>query len=431
MFLFTHKWVLLPSTETGRRLVLLMGFVCASTVMGRPAVFGHGRAAFPVQSPAAGPQRPAAAQEDFDKIAADAKAASDADRLDEAIALYRKALSLRPQWPEGWWYLATILYDHDNYAEAARAFKETARLQPKAGAPWAMIGLCEFQLGHYDQAFENIEKGRSIGVGDNVELTRVMRYHEGILALLKGEFERAQMTLGTLSYEGLRSEDLIIGLGLSVLRIGMVPKQVDLSYRDRDAIRRAGLAEHFNAQKNISDATREYELLARDYPKFPNVQYCYGRFLQGTRDDEGALAAFQREIQNSPAHALARLQIAYIKLQRKELSEGVALAEEAVKLHPRLPLGHYILGRLYLDSSDIPHAIEQLEIAKTYVPDEPKIYFALAKAYTKANRKQDAERAREAFARLNQQAEEAAGRGAVRGDAIPDDNPEPKKPQQL
>jgi Flp pilus assembly protein TadD len=241
MSFFTHKRVLLPSTDSGRRLVLLIGFVCASTVIGRPAVFGHGRAALPVQSPAAGSQSPAAAQQDFDKIAADAKAASDADKLDEAIALYRKALSLRPQWPEGWWYLATILYDHDNYAEAARAFKETARLQPKAGAPWAMIGLCEFQLGHYDQAFDNIEKGRSIGVGDNVELTRVMRYHEGILALLKGEFERAQMTLGTLSYEGLKSEDLIIGLGLSVLRIGMVPKQVDLSYRDRDVIRRAGL----------------------------------------------------------------------------------------------------------------------------------------------------------------------------------------------
>jgi predicted Zn-dependent protease len=108
----------------------------------------------------------------------------------------------------------------------------------------------------------------------------------------------------------------------------------------------------------------------------------------------------------------------------------VALAEEAVKLHPRLPLSHYILGRLYLESADIPHAIEQLEIAKTYVPDEPKIYFALSRAYAKANRKQDAERAREAFTRLSQQAEEAAGRGAVRGDAIPEDNPEPKKPQQ-
>jgi len=377
----------------------------------------------------AGSQNAGAPQESFEKLAADAKAAADADRLDDAIALYRRALGLRPQWPEGWWSLATIFYDRDNYAEAAKAFKEAAKLQPKAGSPWAMIGLCYFQLGRYDEAFNYIQQGRELGVGDNVELTRVMRYHDGVLALLKGEFERAQMTLGTLSYEGLKSEDLIIGLGLSVLRMGMLPKQVDLSYRDRDVIRRAGLAEHFNAQKNVSDATREYELLARDFPKFPNVQYAYGRFLLGTRDDDGALAAFQREVQNSPNHALARLQIAYIKLQRKELPEGLALAEAAVKLHPKLPLGHYILGRLYLDSSDIPHAIEQLELAKGLVPDEPKIYFALSKAYSKANRRADAERAREAFTRLNQKAEEAAGRGAVSGDAIPEDNPEPKKPQ--
>src|SRR2546430_11534813 len=88
----------------------------------------------------------AVSQEDFDKLAAEASAARDSDKLDEAVALYRKALGLRPQWAEGWWYLATLYYDRDNYVEAAQAFKQTAQIQQKAGAPWAMLGLCEFQL---------------------------------------------------------------------------------------------------------------------------------------------------------------------------------------------------------------------------------------------------------------------------------------------
>jgi len=219
-----------------------------------------------------------------------------------------------------------------------------------------------------------------------------------------------------LSYQGVSSEDLIISLGLSVLRMGMLPKQVDINYRDHDVVRRAGLAEHFNAQKNISDATREYELLVKDYPRFPNVQYAYGRFLLATRDNEGAIAAFEREAQNSPNHALSRILIAYIRLQNKEADKGLSFAEEAVKLSPRLPLSHYVLGRLLFDTGQNPRAIEELETAERLRPDEPKVYFALARAYSKANRKADADKARETFTRLSQKTNETSA------DALPNDN---------
>jgi tetratricopeptide (TPR) repeat protein len=360
-----------------------------------------------------------ATQKSFEQISTEASAAREADKIGEAIALYRQGIALQPQWAEGWWYLATLYYDQNNYAEAARAFRETAKLQPKAGAPWAMLGICEFQLARYDESLEHIRQGRQLGVGDNVELTRVMRYHEGVLSILKGEFELGQQTLGTLSYEGLKSEDLIIALGLAVLRIGMTPKQVDINYRDRDLIRRAGLAEHFAAQRNMSDAQREYDMFARDYAKVPNVQYAYGRFLLVSRDEEGALAAFRRELENWPKHVLARCQIANIMLQRKDIEGGLPFAEEAVKQAPRLPLGHYLLGRLLLEAGQNQRAIQELEAAAQMVPNEAKVYFALARAYTRVKRKEDADRARETFTRLSKQASQGEGQGS----ALPDDNP--------
>ena len=365
--------------------------------------------------------------EDFEKLAAEASVAREGDRLDEAIAGYKKALAIRPQWAEGWWYLATIFYDRDNYAEAARAFREAARLQPKAGAAWAMLGICEFQLGRYDDSLIHIQQGRQLGVGDNAELTRVMRYHEGVLSILKGEFERGQQTLGTLSYEGLKSEDLIIALGLATLRIGMTPKQIDINYRDRNLIRRAGLAEHFAAQKNMSDAQREYDLLARDYAKVPNVQYAYGRYLMANRDEDGALAAFLKELENWPKHVLARCQIANIKLQHKEIEAGLAYAEEAAKQAPRLPLAHYLLGRLLLEAGQNARAVEELEMAAKMVPNEAKTYFALARAYTRVKRKADADRARETFTRLSKEANQGDGQGSS---VLPDDTAAPEKPPE-
>jgi len=362
---------------------------------------------------------PPAAQQEFEQVAAQAAAARDGDRVDEAIGLYKRGLALRPDWTEGWWYLATLYYDSNNYAECARVFAITARQQPKAGAPVAMQGLCEFQLGKYDEALTHIQQGRALGVGDNAELTRVMRYHEGLLSILKGEFERAQQTLGTLSYEGVKTEELIIALGLAALRRGMLPKEVTINYPDRDLIRRVGLAEHFAAQKDIADAQREYELVARDYAKTPDVQYAYGRFLLINRDDDGALAAFKREIENYPKHALARIQIAYIKLKNREPEAGLPYAEEAAKLYPRIPLSHFVLGRLLLETGQTPRAIEELEIAQRMVPDYPQTYFQLSRAYAKANRKADAERARETFLRLNKQAEQAGAPATPRADGMP------------
>lgn len=408
-----------------RRVLPGLCLLCALTAYSPQDALGQRRRVSRPR-PSATPAAPAqnTSPEEFERLAAAATAAREGDRADEAIAAYRKALAVRPQWAEGWWYLATLLYDRDDYKQAADAFRQTVRLQPKAGAGWAMLGLCEFQLARYDEALNHIQQGRQLGVSDNVELTRVMRYHEGLLAILKGDFERGQQTLGTLSYEGLKSEDLIIALGLATLRVGLTPKQIDLGYRDRDLIRRAGLAEHFAAQKNMSDAQREYDLLARDHAKVANVQYAYGRFLLANRDEDAALAAFLRELENWPKHVLARCQIAHIKLQRKDIQGGLPYAEEAVKQAPRLPLAHYLLGRLLLEAGQNDRAIEALEAAAKMVPDEAKTYFALARAYTRAKRKADADRARETFTRLSREATRNDG------SALPDDTPAPEKPPE-
>lgn len=375
-------------------------------------------AATAAQPTPATPEEQAASQKSFEQVSAEADAAREGDHVDEAIALYRRGVALRPKWAEGWWYLATLFYDQNNYAEGARAFRETTKLQPKAGAAWAMLALCEFQLGQYDDSLAHLQQGRQLGINDNVELTRVMRYHEGVLMILKGDFERGQQTLGTLSYEGLKGEDLIISLGLAALRIGMRPAEIGLTYRDRDLVRRAGLAEHFAAQRNVSDALREYEMLARDYSKTANVQYAYGRFLLTTRDEEGALAAFRRELENWPKHVLARCQIANIMLQRKDIEGGLPLAEEAAKQAPRLPLAHYLLGRLLLEAGQNERAVKELEATAQMVPNEAKVYFALARAYTRVKRKEDADRARETFTRLSK-ATQAEGQAAS---ALPEDS---------
>jgi predicted Zn-dependent protease len=367
-----------------------------------------------------------AASQDFEKLAAQARDARENNRVDEALSLYRRALAVRPQWDEGWWYLATLLYDQDQYGDAARAFQEAARLQPKAGMIWAMLGLCEFELGNYQDALRHLRQGRQLGIPvDNRELARVIRYHEGLLLLLTGDFETAQQALDSLSYEGVRTDDLIIALGFSVLRIQSLPQKIDPAAVA--LVKRAGEAEYLAATKKFDEAQKAYASLVADYSRTHNVQYAYGVFLLLNREDEKAVAAFKHEIENTPEHRLARLMIATTNLRNKDAAGGIPFVEASLKLYPQDPLGHYILGRLLLEREETERAIRELEAARVYYKEEPKIYFQLARAYARVNRKEDASRAREEFIRLNKLREESP-EGARQGEALPEENSVETKP---
>jgi tetratricopeptide (TPR) repeat protein len=56
---------------------------------------------------------------------------------------------------------------------------------------------------------------------------------------------------------------------------------------------------------------------------------------------------------------------------------GIPFAEEAVKLQPKYPFGHYLLELLYFDTGETVRAIPELETALRLAPQEPQFYFEL------------------------------------------------------
>jgi tetratricopeptide (TPR) repeat protein len=369
---------------------------------------------------------------DFDQVAARAEQARSANRIEEAIELYRKGLSLRPRWAEGWWYVGALLYERDAFADAAVALSKATALSPKSGTTWVMLGLCEFKLGRFNDALTHIRQGGKLGASADPQFRQVMIYHEGVLLIGKGDFEHAQETLGQLSRDGVENEDVTNALGLSVLHI----RFSDLLAGDstlRQMVLRAGLAETLAAQKKFAAALDEYERLANDFPTKPNVQYALGRYLLTSNDEKRAVVAFQREIENNPSHLDAHLLLANTKLNLKDFPGGLPYAEKAVKLNPQSPFGHYLLGSLLLENDQTARAITELETARRMLPRQAKIYFALGRAYARANRQKDAAAARSTFTRLTKQAEADVGAaGAQQFQSAPSgvsDQPRPGRPQ--
>jgi tetratricopeptide (TPR) repeat protein len=339
--------------------------------------------------------------QDFATLSAKANAARDADRLNEAVTLYQQALALRPNWAEGWWSLGTTQYDTNSYAAAAKSFEKLVALQPRNGMAHAMLGLCQFEIGLDSSALRHLEAATNLGISPDPELRRVLLYHEAMLLQRSGKFERAQSLLQQLCLEGTTGPEIDGTLGMTLLRMAAkTPAAAGTSYGS--VVSGIGHAGCLVGQKRYEDAKAILNTLNTQDPQFPNIHYASGLLLLDTGDTDSAIQQFQAEIQNQPQDVLARLKIAAAEYKVNSQA-GIPYAEEAVKLNPKIPLGHYLLGLLLLDTGDYQRAIPELEVARTSYPNEAKLYFALGSAYALAGRKDDAAHARATFERLNRE----------------------------
>jgi len=335
----------------------------------------------------------------FNELVAQAQKASADNRLDESVVYYTKALTLRPLWAEGWWSLGTLEYDQDHYAKASNAFTKLLALNPRNGTAHAMLGLCQFEMHLDNAALAHLLAAEKYGVVKDDQLRNVAIFHLGLLQLRSRSFSSAKETFAQLAKDGVRTNELISSLGQVALMIRPenAPAEGTEGFR---VVNRVGDAEVALAAKDFARARQIYAGLSADFPQYPNLHLAYGRLLLELHESDDAVAQFVEELRNDPDNIHSLLEIAAVRYQ-VDSENALPFAERAVRLAPKVPLAHFLLGAIRLDIGDTAAAIPQLELARRGLPNTAQVYFVLGTAYARAGRKLDAERARAEFARLN------------------------------
>ena len=349
--------------------------------------------------------------EPFEQLAAQAQTAMEADRVPEAIRLYARATTLRPGWSEGWWHLGTLLFDSGRFNEARDAFAHfvsVERAQPGPG--FAMLGLSEFRLKEYSKALAALERGTKLGLGTNPDFIHSVLYHDGILNSFLGQPEIALQRLTLLANQiaaghpdapkdtVLADAELVDAFGVAALRIPKLSS--DISSEKAPLIREVGNAQALIALQDRIAAGAQLKRVLVLYPSEPGVHYVYGVFLL---KENPALAAdeFRREIQISPSHYAARIQLALECLRTADYEQGLKYAKEAVALAPGNFVAHVACGRLWLDLGKTDRSLQELRTAVKLAPGSPDAHFALSRALSQAGRNSEAARERAEFERLN------------------------------
>jgi tetratricopeptide (TPR) repeat protein len=337
---------------------------------------------------------PAQNQSNFSTLSEAASKARENGNRDGAISLYQQAVQIRSEWTEGWWYLGTLLYDADRFAEAVPALRKVTELAPELGAAWSFLGLSEFETKDYFEALGSLEKGIGLINTDDPDIDRVAKFHLALLKIRSGEFEQAQKLLIPQFTSSPVSDQARTALGLLLLRVPVLPRDVEAS-KDGLVSTAGDLQLQISTGKQGDGLLRIRSLLSRnaDDPVAHEIlARCYDALRMAAESarerapsvlssretsvaiDKEVLAFFSRSDGGSSARrdtsAINRNPTEFESLSRSAAAAqqagnpaaAIPLYEKALQLNPDWNEGRWALSMDYYSSKRFSDAIASLKI---------------------------------------------------------------------
>jgi tetratricopeptide (TPR) repeat protein len=348
------------------------------------------------------------ASSSFEELSGQAAAAQAAGDVEQAIRTYQSALQLRPEWDDGRWSLAMLHYSAGHYPEVISELKIWMERQPNIGTAWAVLGLCEFEMKDYKNALIHLQRGEELGFGGSPEAVGLARYRLAVLQNRNGQFESAMETLLPGTRSGTPAKEIEIALGMALLRMPLLPDQVEPS--KHTLVQSAGEIAALLENSKYDQAYPKFQVLLKQYPSVSFLHYAYGTALAALSQFDEAEVQLRAELQISPRSELPYVSLASVALKRHRPAEALASAQRAAQLAPDSAESHYVLGRACLELGQSEQAVREFEQASKLAPGSPEVHFNLAKAYAKAKLPEKAEQERSIFARLNALAEQRRSR---------------------
>jgi predicted O-linked N-acetylglucosamine transferase (SPINDLY family) len=296
-------------------------------------------------------------------------ALNEQSRLDDAVAAYREAIRLKPDFAEAHCNLGVSLRNQGKLTQAVAAYRRAIHLKPDLVEAHVSLGNALREDGKLDNAVAACRMALRI----------------------KGDLAAAHLALGsTLDEQGKLDEAVAAyreairikpdlasaycNLGIALYRMG----QTDGAFA---ACRRAielnpGLAEaHANLGNALREAGRLDDAVAacreatRINPRLADGHCNLGAALHAQGRLDEAIAAFRQALALTPDHADALVNLVVALTDQNRLDEAVDHYEQALRLRPDLPGVHDRLGRALFEHGRVAEALACFRRALAGRPD--------------------------------------------------------------
>lgn len=149
-------------------------------------------------------------------------------------------------------------------------------------------------------------------------------------------------------------------------------------------------AENFEKHGETGKAVAEYRVLLGRVPDKPGIHYRIGGLL--LQQPGEARKEFEAELKINPDDAGSEYYLGDIARQDSDVQKAIEHFKRATDLYPAFAEAWTGLGKTLLDSGKAADAVAPLENAAKLAPDNPTVHLALATAYQRTGRKDDAAR---------------------------------------
>ena len=327
----------------------------------------------------------------FDDLVSQAAAARERNDVPRAIELYSQAVQLRPNWVSGWLFLGSMQYTAGSYAAARDALTHFIETAPDPGPAFALRALCEFEIEEYERSLADIQNSTTLG-GPNLRVKEeTLRYYKSLALTRLGRFDDALNNDSFFAQRQTTSPDILVAVGLAGLRMSLLPREIKQD--QQDLLMSAGRAALEFMAGDEKRATEAFENLSQHFPQAPGVHSLYGYFLLAS-DLHRAVVEFKRELEIAPTNPEACILLAWALLMQKNPSAALPYAETAEEKSPGASTTQLVLGRSLSETGHLATGIAHLERALQLAPDDLEIHIALADAYSRSGRTDDAQRQR-------------------------------------
>ncbi|MCR4471075.1 tetratricopeptide repeat protein [Burkholderia sp. SCN-KJ] len=232
-------------------------------------------------------------------------------RLDDAIAHYRRAVALRPDYPEAHNNLGNALRDARDPAAAMQSCSRAIELRPGYAEAYNNLGNVLKDLGELDAAAASYGKA--------------IAFHPA--------YADAHSNLGNVLRAQERHADAI----------AQYRRALELNPELRVAHR--GLAAALRATDDFDGALKHAR--AGLEPDDAEGHCALGRSLRSINDFDGASRLFERACEIDPGYASAWSRLGELRCHQGEYEESVRLCRRAIELDPELADAYNFLGLAY------------------------------------------------------------------------------------
>jgi tetratricopeptide (TPR) repeat protein len=337
---------------------------------------------------------------------ADALALEQQGRMAEAAQAWRDVIKQNPRDAGAFASLGLVLAKQEKYEEAVPAYKKALALNPRLPGVQLNLGLAEFKQGHFQAAIAPLSAALSADP-KNLQARTLL----GLSYYGEKRFAEAARQLELVAKSGPADTELLQVLAQSCLgaknySCALEQYQQILLNDPNSAAAHMLAGEALDGLSRTPEAIVEFQTAAKAAPQEPNVHFGLGYLYWKSRQYDAAAAEFQQEIANDPSHAQALAYLGDIELKRDRPEEALLLLKKAVEIRNDIRIAYLDIGIILAQQNRYSDALAAFQHAEKLDPSQPDAHLRLGRLYQAMGNKVAAEQEFAKLRQLHQKADE-------------------------